>query len=440
MHSNPLASASAMVLCLATTASAQQQIQAVRVLGPVRDAGIYHVATGTWTRNSGPQANLGPDIIYRNDVVSSYFGTGWESAQGVDEGILPGPGNPFSGPQNAYLINGLSFSYCALGAGPGITWDLELYDSYVACDDPDFPGGCINSVWTWSLGTLPRSSACWLVTLDLSGGAEACVEADGGFCAPGYDGAGGLDGYGFGQTWLNGGLTAGPVLAGDPNWSPRGDGTCYQPNMTCPAGATGLGEQDLLGIGTNPLGGAGNGCFWFNYNNLNGCGGPNSSPSLSVDHTLFADCTIDCHIDYCDIIICDEATDPNNVADATVNHDCNGSDGSLILHLSKATPFKATYALISTGNGVISNPPGATGALCVAGSIGRYAQDISVISGAGTTQIDLMNATTGGGGGGVPNIGGNIVGGTWNCQWWYRHQNTAAGSRFSSLVTFGPVQ
>ena len=68
----------------------------------------------------------------------------------------------------------------------------------------------------------------------------------------------GLDGFGFGQTWLNGGQLAGPILAGNPTWAPPGDGTCYQPNMTCPAGATGLGMGDYFAIGT-PL----NGCFFF---------------------------------------------------------------------------------------------------------------------------------------------------------------------------------
>ena len=439
MLSNPLTLASALVLCFATSASAQQQLQQARVLGPVKDAGIYHVSTGTWTRSSGQQANLGPDIIYRNDHSSGYFGVGWEGAQGVDEGMLPGMGHPFSGSQDSYLINGLSFSYCALGAGPGITWDLFLYDSYVPCDDPDIPAHCINLVWTMNTGNLPGNSACWLVTLDLTGGAEACMQADGGPCAPGYQGpVQSLDHFGFGQIWLNNGNFAGPLLAGNPNWTGgpngRGDGTCYLPGLKCPAGATGLGAQDWFAIGT-PTNGCNIGSYWIS----GGCGKGSLSPLASFDCTLFADCALVCDT-ACEQIICDEAQDPNNVADATVNDDCGGSDGSLILFLSNATPNKATYALISTGSGAAVNPPGANGTLCVADSIGRYAQDISVISGTGTAQLDLMNAVTGGGGGGVPNIGGNIVGGTWNCQWWYRHQNTATGSRFSSLVTFGPVQ
>ena len=60
MLSTSLTSTWAIVLCLATAASARGQVQAVKVLGPVKDAGVYHVATGTWIRNSGSKANLGP--------------------------------------------------------------------------------------------------------------------------------------------------------------------------------------------------------------------------------------------------------------------------------------------------------------------------------------------------------------------------------------------
>ena len=436
---NPLASASAVVLCLATTASAQQQVQKVRVLGPVKDAGIYHVVSGTWTRNSGSTANLGPDIIYRNDHPTGYFGTGWEGAQGVDEGILPGPGNPFLGPQDAYLINGLSFSYCARGNVGGIDWDLELYDSYFPCDDPDFPANCIHSVWTLSLPGLPTNpvvgvQSCWLITLDLTGGAEACMEADGGPCAPGYQGGGlGLDHFGFGQTWLNGGQLAGPILAGNPAWAPPGDGTCYQPNMTCPAGATGLGFQDFFAIGT-PL----NGCFFFGgCLNNKGCGKPSNSVCASMDQVLFADCTQTCTPQPCDTISCDETLDPNNTADIDVDDCVASSDSQLIVSLSNAPADRFSYLLLSVNSGAVQNPPGALGTLCVSGQIARYAKDIFKTDMGGAGSMDLMNAITGGGGGNVPVIGGNIVGGTWNAQYWFRV--SAGVSGFSSLVNFGPV-
>ncbi len=440
MLRNPLASASVVVLCLASTASSQQ-VSVAKVLGPVRDAGIYHVATGTWTRNSGSTANLGPDIIYRNDHPTGYFGVGWEGAQGVDEGMLPGTAHPAGGPQDDYLINGLSFSYCALGVGPGITWDLELYDSYVACDDPDFPANCINSVWTLSLVNLPANSACWLVTLDLVGGAEACMEADGGPCAPGYQGGAlGLDGFGFGQTWFNHGNTAGPILAANPKWTGsfaggnngRGDGTCYAPGLKCPAGATGLGEQDMFGIGT-PL----NGCLLFGGSSSKGCGLPTKGPTASSDHLLFADCTQTCSPSVCEVISCDETLDPNNTADISVD-DCNATgDNHLIVSLSQAPSHQFAYLLLSVNSGAVQNPPGAVGTLCVSGQIARYALDLFKTDASGHGALDLMNAKTGGGGGNIPVIGGNIVGGSWNAQYWFRV--SAGVSGFSSLATFGPV-
>ena len=103
MLRSSLLAASAVLLCCAT-ASAQQVPQARKILGAVKDAGVYHVVTGTWTRN-GSTANLGPDIIYRNDHGSGYFGVGWENAPGVDEGILPGTTNPAVGTQDVYDIN-----------------------------------------------------------------------------------------------------------------------------------------------------------------------------------------------------------------------------------------------------------------------------------------------------------------------------------------------
>ncbi len=429
MLSTSLASASAVVLCLATTASAQQQAQKARVLGPVRDAGIYHVATGTWTRNSGT-ANLGPDIIYRNDHTSGYFGFGWEGAKGIDEGKLPGTGSPLLGSQDAYVINGLSFSYCAMGAGPGITWDLELYESYVPCDC-DITALCDHSVWTMNTGILPANSSCWLVTFDLAGGMQACVAADGGICAPGYQGGGSYnDGYGFAQTWLNGGNTAGPILSGNPTWAPRGDGTCYQPNLTCAAGATGLGELDLFAIDCA--------CSWFGaYKNTNGCGLPSQIPTASMNRTLYTDCTRTCTPDFCSTISCDESLDPNNVADIYVA-ECNASwINQLIVTLYNAPANKFSYLLLSVNSGAVQDPPGAKGTLCVSGQIARYAKDIFKIDASGFGSMDLMNAITGGGGGNIPVIGGNIVGGTWNAQYWFRV--SAGVSGFSSLVNFGPV-
>ncbi len=81
-----------LVGLLGSTATAQQQIAAKKTLGPVRDLGVYHVASGTFTRGAG-KANISPDYIYRNDAPTGYFGVGWENCWTVEELILPGTGN-----------------------------------------------------------------------------------------------------------------------------------------------------------------------------------------------------------------------------------------------------------------------------------------------------------------------------------------------------------
>src|SRR5687767_2605704 len=44
-----------------------------KVQGQVKHAGVYHVATGTWTRARGGQANVGPDVIYNSSIGTGYF-------------------------------------------------------------------------------------------------------------------------------------------------------------------------------------------------------------------------------------------------------------------------------------------------------------------------------------------------------------------------------
>ncbi len=219
---------------------------------------MFHVGTGTWTRSVGSQANLGPDVIFRSDVPSGYFAVGWEGQEGVDEGILPGKANPNEtgnpGPQDSYLIDGMQFGYCSQSTAP-VNWDFVFYDSYVPCDIPSAPANCINCAGSLPTLALPAGGFCWTALFDLSlGGYEVCLEADGGNCAPGYDGGGlGLDHFGWGHTWntVDQAFT-GPLLAGhDAAWFPEGEGTVYQPAFTNACNlplASGLGAEDYFAI------------------------------------------------------------------------------------------------------------------------------------------------------------------------------------------------
>ncbi len=56
-----LLAACSAILCF--DASAQQRMGVRKMPTPLRDAGVYHVATGTWTRG-GSMASVGPDAIY----------------------------------------------------------------------------------------------------------------------------------------------------------------------------------------------------------------------------------------------------------------------------------------------------------------------------------------------------------------------------------------
>ena len=130
----------AIAFLLGTPCLAQGVLQPQAIPSPVRNAGIYHVATGTWTRGSSAMAALGPDVIYRNDAFSGYFTTlGSQFASGdhsiLDSGRIPTSAGSVAGvTQDVYVVDGLEFSYCSDDSGPNLGITFSLYDSYRPCD------------------------------------------------------------------------------------------------------------------------------------------------------------------------------------------------------------------------------------------------------------------------------------------------------------------
>jgi len=125
----------------------------------------------------------------------------------------------------------------------------------------------------------------------------------------------------------------------------------------------------------------------------------------------------------------------NNAATIAVSS-CTLS-GTVTLDLANAPSGQFTYALLGDGNGIISQPPGAKGDLCVTGGscLGRYAKDVGVISGSGTFSTDISNSISGGPNFGIPTCGGNIQSGeTWNFQYWHR-QPMGQPSTFSEAIS-----
>ena len=236
-------------------------------LAPVRSAGIYHVATGTWTRVPGASASAGPDIVFANDAGGSCW-TGLlheDGAQWVDEGQAPWNASPFGADRECYRVNGFQAVVRDVRAArepvPRARPLRRLRPLHRSLGPGRLHQPGRNRAGGPHRERRVRRLAFWTITVDLAGGAEIDVSRRGS-CAPGYDGVIGQDGFGWGATPH--GARIGWLLAGDPDWTVAatggasgeigGGGTYYAPaSGSC--GNTGLNASDLWQV-VEPAGGA----------------------------------------------------------------------------------------------------------------------------------------------------------------------------------------
>ncbi len=301
-----LGSASAAALALGAfgpSASAQntpKTLEAERVAGAVKYAGVYHAVSGTWTRSSGTSANFGPDTVYSNTAPSGYSSSAGGAAgfapgsTNFDEGVLPTWANTNANGnanRDEHLINCVTIGYCDLGAPGSSGWEVSFYSSYEPCTLEDFPDA------TLQFTGLP-AGGCWTLDFDLSGGAEVCIAGDGG---DGFDDDPDLDSFGWSYRYIgaDGSMPAGFLLSGDPrntdpNWSfgaEPSDGTNTYfgvPSLCGPDAATGFFTEDTFWL-EDPTG-VDSGCYYFGgYTNFNSCGGPIHYPYSSWHLELQAD-------------------------------------------------------------------------------------------------------------------------------------------------------
>ena len=236
----------------------QQTARARPLPGPAKDAGVYHVATGTWTRGGG-QENLGSKVLYSNNAHTGFFGFMGAPADihWTDEGRIPSTSGHPNAKANEYVVESIQLSYCsAVVTGPQ-TGALDFYDSYASCTVPT--GATVLSM-AFSVPGGGTSTACWIVTFDLKGTSlefDVHGDADGTF-----DGTTALDSFGWTLHLddLGTGGFNGPQLTGDPNNFPYGDGTYYQ-NPGASFG-TGLDTRDQFWL-ADTSGTYANGCYWF---------------------------------------------------------------------------------------------------------------------------------------------------------------------------------
>ena len=268
------------LLLLVSTATAQQSTSTPSpITTPVKDAGVYHMATGTWTRGAQAAALAGPEVIYDNTCEVGYY---WGLADGdrmIDSGRLPSPSSPASptslpGLYDLYEVNGFTVGYCTFE--PLVTsFDLSFIDCYTACDGGGvFPMPAITfNVINVPGGTAGGGQGCWVVTFDLdNGGTPFILYGD---CNETYNNTASTDSFGWAwkQSIPTTGSDSGPIFAGDPqNHFPDsagiacaglGGGTIGGGTTFVGAGAgpgSGIGSTDQVEVVDGPTA---PGCYWF---------------------------------------------------------------------------------------------------------------------------------------------------------------------------------
>ncbi|MAE27962.1 MAG: hypothetical protein CMJ87_03100 [Planctomycetes bacterium] len=367
-----------------------------------RDAGILHLATGTWTRAATETANLGPMVIYNNDALSPYY-VGLDGGQTwIDNGRVPSTSSPSPvGTYDAYEVNGLSLAYCTSNSRFSFDLNLSFWNVHGGnCVDPT-AAGTIGPDHLLTVSGMPGASgsgphACWLLNLDLAGGTEFCLPADGNGSYAGFPDQDGF-GFGFGFSDTSAG-NAGPMLAGDPQNFPFGDGTDFQnPGAT----GTGLDTQDLLWLhDPNQLV---MGCYFWDY--------PYPYASL-YQRVHAAGCCASCGGPCGDQgVSCTSGSNSlGTVADLGYIGSCLVADNNFTL---VASSVPDNMGLFIYSNGTMNIPLG-DGRLCVNGSAGIVRLFPVVMASGNQAQLTLDLANP-------PAASGLITAGsTWYFQEWYR--------------------
>jgi hypothetical protein len=268
----------AATLCAPVHAQSSQRIRPQPITSPIKDAGVYHLGVGTWTRKSHVALVAGPDVIYNNTCNSGYFGAQGLNETWSDEGRLPSTTGPVSPPDenvgclNAYTINAFSISYCTTVAPPYAA-TIGFQDHYTTCAVP-------SPTHSFALTGLPAgiggSQGCWLVTIDLTASSQTfTLLADGTGSFPSGDAATNhLFGWQFTNNVHAPVNSTGPLIAGS-HFNPIGacsgvDGTRWDtlpgaPPPTWPNNVgehgTGMDTQDEFRISGSSM--VPDGCYQF---------------------------------------------------------------------------------------------------------------------------------------------------------------------------------
>ena len=161
-----------LALSVAAEAQSSSHSSLRAVTSAPKDAGVYHLGLGTWTRHAH-DANLGADIIYANTCPTGYYSAQLQNEIYTDEGRVPSETGPVFAPDEnkgcnfIYRMDGFQIAYCTdtLAMSVGISFQ----DSYDACTEPMLQH---SFTLTGLPGAPTAAEQCWLVTVDLDAASQ----------------------------------------------------------------------------------------------------------------------------------------------------------------------------------------------------------------------------------------------------------------------------
>jgi hypothetical protein len=304
-----LTTAAVALLCAGAMAQGDLKSRLQPVTSPLKNLGVYHVATGRWTRGATLSNGTGPATLYNNSCSIVYF-SGMQSTEkwqhrgrlpANDTDATPDPttdsvfyGTTDSnhrwdekpGCSNQYVVNGFETLYCSSHVGPTLTWTYQFAHSYTACGASDMIPNFTITVTGLPGGNSVGGQICWIVGVDISNetGSNITLSADGNGT---YEGPSTSDQYGwsFGVSPAVTADATGPIIAGNFSWTGGGafgvhtpctgtDGSIWDSavagNGPTPAGetdGTGMSSADFFRMAGGPVSApSGPGCYYFGGN------------------------------------------------------------------------------------------------------------------------------------------------------------------------------
>ncbi len=293
----PLAVVSVALLGAAAQGQDDMRARLSPITSAPRHAGVYHVATGTWTRGATLAQATGPDTIYNNTCAYVYFVGMLSTYTFQHRSRIPSTSGPTTdsvfygttdpahryderpGCRSVYTVSGFQVGYCSSHVGT-VDWVYQFASSYTACGASNIVPQYTITVTGLPGGTTSGAQNCWIIDIDLSGnpGGGIALSADGDGA---YNGPSTLDqfGWSFRPSPAIAADFTGPIVAGDFTWTggpntvsgiltpcTGTDGTMWDSAIDLNEPGTGMASSDFFRCQGCTGGSSGAGCYYFGGN------------------------------------------------------------------------------------------------------------------------------------------------------------------------------